>query len=141
MKISAHKREDTPELSLAPLNWVQYRILAIETLLLMALFIVLGVLRLDYSAGELWKACYEHVPLLVTFLVVFGGYRTIEATNAVKLFTSYVLSFLAAGAMFLMCVPLLSGSHVDYRFDIFYVFIAFFMLNCIRPLLLHCTEF
>ncbi len=140
MKKPTHEPKEPSELILAPLSWFHYRLLVIETILLMVLFVVLGVLRLDYAVEELWRACYQHVPLLVTCLVIFGAYRAIEATNAVKLFTSYALSFLLAGAMFLLWVRWLSESIVSYWFDMLFLFVAFFMLNSIRPLILKCTE-
>ncbi len=138
--MSARNSDETAQQGLTPLAWVQLGPLVIETLLLMILFITLGVLCLGQTMAQLGIASLQHVSLLVALLTLFGSYRNANTSNAARLFISYLLSFLMAGFVFLLSIESLIQPAIDYRFDVFFLVMAFFMLNSVRPLIFNCSE-
>ncbi len=106
-----------------------------ETLLFSGVFLAAGHISLGVSLVEMLVPMVPIVFVMMLSMVCSGVYRP-EITNSImNLFTHSCYGYVFGSVMFVASVHLFAPEFATLKFQFFFLFFSFFIMNTMRPLI------
>ncbi len=108
---------------------------AAESLLFSFAFLAAGYVSLGLALTEMLVPMVPVVFIMMLSMVFSGVYRP-EITNSImNLYIHSAYGYVLASFMFILSVPLIAPEYATLKFEFFFLFFSFFVINTMRPIL------
>ena len=106
-----------------------------ESLLFCAVFLAAGNVSLGVPLVHILVPMVPVVFVMMLAMTLSGVYRP-EITNSImKLYVHSAYGFVLGAIMFIITMPLVAPEYATAKFEFFFLFFSFFVLNTLRPII------
>lgn len=106
-----------------------------ESLLFSITFLSAGYVSLGLRLTEMLVPMVPVVFIMMLSMVFSGVYRP-EITNSImNLYIHSAYGYVLASVMFILSVPLIAPEYATLKFEFFFLFFSFFVINTMRPII------
>ena len=107
----------------------------VESLLFCAVFLAAGYVSLGVPLGHILVPMVPIVLLMMLAMTLSGVYRP-EITNSImNLYVHSAYGFILGAIMFIITMPLIAPELATAKFEFFFLFFSFFVINTMRPII------
>jgi len=106
-----------------------------ESVLFCAVFLASGYVSLGMPVVDMLAPMVPVVFLMMLSMTVSGVYRP-EITNSImNLYVHSAYGFVLGSVTFISCVKFIAPEFATLKFEFFFLFSSFFVLNAMRPII------
>ncbi len=106
-----------------------------ESVLFSIAFLSAGYVSLGLELTEMLVPMVPVVFIMMLSMVFSGVYRP-EITNSImNLYIHSAYGYVLASIMFILSVPLIAPEYATLKFEFFFLFFSFFVINTMRPII------
>ena len=106
-----------------------------ESLLFACVFLAAGYVSLGHSISVMLEPMVPVVFIMMISMVLSGVYREEISHSIVNLYVHSTYGFLLASVIFLVTAKWIVPSYANLKFEFFFLFFGFFVINTVRPLI------
>lgn len=106
-----------------------------ESLLFCGVFLAAGYISLGFGVYDMLGPMVPVVFIMMLSMVFSGVYRP-EITNSImNLYIHTAYGFLLGSVMFVFSVQFINPAYATLKFEFFFLFFSFFVINTMRPII------
>ena len=106
-----------------------------ESLLFCAVFLAAGYVSLGVPLVHMLVPMVPVVFVMMLAMTLSGVYRPDISNSIMKLYVHSAYGFILGSIMFVITMPLVAPEFATAKFEFFYLFFSFFVINTMRPII------
>ena len=131
----SHAVQTTSRLFLRQVKFPSLMRAVTESLLFCGVFLAAGYVSLGLSITEMLVPMVPVVFIMMLSMVFSGVYRPEITNSIINLYTHSAYGYVLGSILFVITVHLFIPEYATLKFEFFFLFFSFFVMNTMRPII------